>query len=163
MSSDTWMGLPVPLAAGLLLALGLVAAWVTVRRARGEGVRVEDASAPGASPRVPAQALSPEALLAEVLRLKAQGRLIEAIKRVREARRLSLAEAKALVERLPADASAWPEGALPAPPAAPAATEEGLARVRALAAAGEKIEAIKEYRRLTGVGLKEAKDHVESL
>ena len=35
--------------------------------------------------------------------------------------------------------------------------------VRAHLAAGRKIEAIKEYRRLTGVGLKEAKDAVEQM
>jgi hypothetical protein len=35
--------------------------------------------------------------------------------------------------------------------------------VRARLAAGRKIDAIKEYRRLTGVGLKEAKDAVEQM
>jgi len=37
------------------------------------------------------------------------------------------------------------------------------AEVLALAKAGSKIEAIKKYRKVSGVGLKEAKDYVESL
>jgi len=37
------------------------------------------------------------------------------------------------------------------------------AEVAKLAAAGKKIEAIKLHREITGVGLKEAKDYVESL
>lgn len=40
---------------------------------------------------------------------------------------------------------------------------EDLHRVREAALAGHKIEAIKLYRELTGAGLKEAKDYVESL
>lgn len=42
----------------------------------------------------------------------------------------------------------------------PAAAEE---QVAALVRAGRKIEAIKRYREQTGVGLKEAKDYVDSL
>ncbi|MFM9370823.1 ribosomal protein L7/L12 [Streptomyces sp. Da 82-17] len=38
-----------------------------------------------------------------------------------------------------------------------------LGRVRALVAEGKQVQAIKEYRQLTGVGLKEAKDEVERL
>ena len=36
-------------------------------------------------------------------------------------------------------------------------------RIRALVKSGDKIEAIKLYRDLTGVGLREAKDYVEQL
>ncbi len=39
----------------------------------------------------------------------------------------------------------------------------GLAEVRKLMASGHKINAIKHYREMTGCGLKEAKDFVESL
>jgi hypothetical protein len=40
---------------------------------------------------------------------------------------------------------------------------EGLdAQLKELAHSGRKIEAIKLYRQQTGVGLKEAKDHIES-
>lgn len=39
--------------------------------------------------------------------------------------------------------------------------EDGMEEVRALAAAGKKIEAIKLYREQTGAGLAEARDAVE--
>ena len=45
----------------------------------------------------------------------------------------------------------------------PPMTPEQLAEVERLALAGDKISAIKLYRKLTGVGLKEAKDAVEKL
>ncbi|MFI9503554.1 ribosomal protein L7/L12 [Nocardia sp. NPDC052566] len=44
----------------------------------------------------------------------------------------------------------------------PVAAPIGMAEVDALLAQGKKIHAIKVYRELTGVGLKEAKDAVES-
>jgi len=44
-----------------------------------------------------------------------------------------------------------------------AVTPEQLHQVREVALSGNKIEAIKLYRELTGAGLKEAKDYVESL
>jgi hypothetical protein len=50
----------------------------------------------------------------------------------------------------------------PLEPARPLAPEE-IARIRDLALAGKKIEAIKLYRLATGVGLVEAKAFVESL
>ena len=46
---------------------------------------------------------------------------------------------------------------------APPAGAGDLAEVHALAQQGHKIEAIKRYRQLTGVGLKEAKDYVDRL
>lgn len=53
--------------------------------------------------------------------------------------------------------------ARPAPSPAPAPSPVGLERVHEALAAGKKIEAIKHYRDLTGVGLKEAKDAVDAL
>ena len=49
------------------------------------------------------------------------------------------------------------------PPAPPALSDDERAAVVALAAAGNKPEAIKRYRALTGAGLKEAKDFVDAL
>ena len=49
-----------------------------------------------------------------------------------------------------------------APSQSRALTEEQLTRLRELYKAGEKIQAIKEYRDITKCGLKEAKDAVES-
>lgn len=55
-------------------------------------------------------------------------------------------------------------GSLDAPPVAPAALRpEQLAEIRAMMVAGQKIDAIKRVRTLTGLGLKEAKDLVETL
>ena len=45
----------------------------------------------------------------------------------------------------------------------PALTMDVEADARALLAAGHKIEAVKRVRELTGMGLKEAKDYVETL
>ncbi len=41
--------------------------------------------------------------------------------------------------------------------------DAAIAEVRALLRAGRKIEAIKRYREVTGVGLKDAKDAVEAM
>jgi ribosomal protein L7/L12 len=46
---------------------------------------------------------------------------------------------------------------------APLAADDFESRLLKLLQAGEKIEAIKQYRQQTGVGLKDAKDAVESL
>jgi large subunit ribosomal protein L7/L12 len=53
--------------------------------------------------------------------------------------------------------------AVPPPPAAPAAVDGVDAEIRDLVARGQKIQAIKLLRERTGVGLKEAKDVVDSL
>jgi ribosomal protein L7/L12 len=90
----------------------------------------------------------------EARSLLAQGQKINAIKLVRERTGLGLAEAKNLVESWP-DAPVKPLSAIPHP-----ATWE--AKARYLLAQGQKIDAIKLVREMTGLGLKEAKDLVES-
>jgi large subunit ribosomal protein L7/L12 len=58
------------------------------------------------------------------------------------------------------------QSAAPAPPgavaAAPLPTDDVYSEARALAAAGQKIHAIKVVREQTGMGLRQAKDIVES-
>ena len=98
--------------------------------------------------------------LAEVSALLAGGNKIEAIKRLRELTGLGLKEAKDYVEAMP---SGGPLPTLPSPVSAPPASAGDLTEVHALAQQGHKIEAIKRYRQLTGVGLKEAKDYVDRL
>lgn len=49
-------------------------------------------------------------------------------------------------------------GVMPTP-----ASDPRMARIMELAQQGKKIQAIKEYREITGTGLKEAKDAVEAL
>ena len=98
--------------------------------------------------------------LTEVSALLAGGNKIAAIKRLRELTGLGLKEAKDYVEAMP---SGGPLPVLPSAGSAPPAGAGGLAEVHALAQQGHKIEAIKRYRQLTGVGLKEAKDYVDRL
>ncbi|MFT4260483.1 ribosomal protein L7/L12 [Microbacterium sp.] len=104
--------------------------------------------------------LSPEAA-AEISRLIAVGRRIEAIKVYREHTSVGLKEAKDAVE-------AWPASSVPYAPSVPAPIAGRMlsasvsAEIDGLLAVGRKIEAIKVYREHTGVGLKEAKDAVEA-
>jgi ribosomal protein L7/L12 len=100
--------------------------------------------------------------------LLARGNKIEAIKRVRELTGMGLKEAKDYVESLPAlsptattaaPTSSIESGATHLPLESVGADPE----VHALLAAGNKIQAIKRVRELTGLGLKEAKDYVEAL
>jgi ribosomal protein L7/L12 len=42
-------------------------------------------------------------------------------------------------------------------------SDEGMDEVRTLVEAGNKIEAIKRYRELTNLGLKEAKDEIDRM
>jgi ribosomal protein L7/L12 len=115
---------------------------------------------PGAAPHVPYQSAGdiPDAERAAIRALIDGGNTIAAIKRVRELTGLGLKEAKDYVQ-------SWQQtGAAPAlsagidaPPAA------SLGEVQRLALQGQKIQAIKLYRQLTGAGLKEAKDYVDTL
>jgi ribosomal protein L7/L12 len=98
--------------------------------------------------------------LAEISSIVAGGNKIEAIKRVRERTGMGLKEAKDYVEALPAGG---PLPVLPSRSSTPPADATSMADVHALAQQGRKIEAIKRYRQLTGVGLKEAKDYVDRL
>ena len=147
------------LAAIAIAVLAIVAIVVMLRRSWGGSL-----SAPP-PPLSAAQAGGPPAQiagagLAEISTLVARGNKIEAIKRVRELTGLGLKEAKDYVESMPAG------GVPPAPPGSQAgapAAQGSLAEVHALAARGNTIEAIKRYRELTGVGLKEAKDYVDRL
>jgi len=96
--------------------------------------------------------------LAEVSALLAGGNKIAAIKRLREVTGVGLKEAKDYVEAMPLTDAPPP----PRVPAAPAASAD-LSEVYVMAQQGHKIQAIKRYRELTGVGLKEAKDFVDRL
>jgi len=95
----------------------------------------------------------------EIARLVAEGEKIEAIKLYREEHGSSLQDAKEAIEAIARGEQ------LPAPAAqgAPAASGTDDAGVHALIAKGELIDAIKLYRELHGVGLKEAKDAVDAM
>ncbi len=132
--------------------LALIAAIVILKRSWGSSL---DRS-PGAGYRDVADV--PAASLDEVRVLVAQGNKIAAIKLVREQTGMGLKEAKDYVEALPATGPIAP----PVGSAAPQPASD-LSEVHALALQGQKIQAIKLYRELTGVGLKEAKEYVDSL
>ncbi len=142
---------------GLLV---LLAVWLMVRR-RG---RERDLMAPpsnlrtGAAARPAAMAMTAAGLEGEVRSLLAHGNKIAAIKLVREAYQLGLAEAKDLVEAMDrGEPMALPAVHVPTP----SADLEG--EVRTLLVADRKIEAIKRTREQLGLGLAEAKDYVESI
>jgi ribosomal protein L7/L12 len=93
-----------------------------------------------------------EAVRAEVR----AGRKIEAIKLLRQATGLGLAEAKQFVERLEHDPQAVPAGM-------GELSDDDVQHIQAAIFAGDKFGAIKLHRIASGIGLKESKDFVEAL
>ena len=91
----------------------------------------------------------------EIRRLMESGNKILAIKRYREETGVGLAEAKSAVESLEEGEACTK----PVQPDDPHVTSE----IVTLLSHGEKIKAIKLYRQQFRVGLKEAKDAVESI
>ena len=102
--------------------------------------------------------------LAAVEALIQQGKKIQAIKELRALTKTGLREAKNAVEFF-MSTGAWPgamsslDGALEEPPKEPEPLD--LRGVEEYARSGKKIQAIKELRRLTPMGLKDAKKTVE--
>jgi ribosomal protein L7/L12 len=95
--------------------------------------------------------------------LKARGNPIAAIKLVREASGMGLADAKRYVDGLSA-AGTSPGVPPPTAPLAPDPADIASdAEVQALLAGGNTIAAIKRVRELTGWGLKESKDFVDGI
>lgn len=142
--------------AGLVL-LGAVV--LMLRRSWGGGFdRTWDPPSDPAPISVSRPAALDAAARAAIAALAQDGNTLEAIKLVRERTGMGLKEAQDYVEAFASGTSR------PAARSAPAPTSRStLAEVHALAAAGNKIAAIKLYRELTGVGLKEAKDYVDAL
>lgn len=95
----------------------------------------------------------------ELQTLLAQGTKIAAIKRVRELTGVGLKEAKEYVDSRTLS-QPLPKQRVPAPSAG---NLTGDSELHALLARGNKIAAIKRVRELTGMGLKEAKEYVDSL
>ncbi|MDX1570586.1 MAG: hypothetical protein R3200_08885 [Xanthomonadales bacterium] len=96
--------------------------------------------------------LEPE-LEDEVRRLLLEGRTIDAIKRLREATGMSLADAKALAEDPDLRSRHVPT----------AGPGKGLsARVQGLLRQGQTVDAVKALREERGMGLKDAHDEVQA-
>ena len=145
---DIWLWVVILLAAALI-------ALVIVGSVRGRN-RVDPTSV----------SLDP-ALVSKVRALYAKGDKLAAVKALREATGIGLADAVRIVDKLGASGK-------PKPAAGPAATgdlgaiQAGIGpdhvdQLRVLMAGGRQIEAIKMVRTLTGMGLKDAKDYVERL
>ena len=101
-------------------------------------------------------------LPAQVRELAATGRKLEAIKAYREATGADLVTAKNAVESLNSPQAAYPPQRILVDYPGTAPTGLNLTpEIMALVEQGNKIQAIKRYRELTGAGLKEAKDKVE--
>jgi ribosomal protein L7/L12 len=139
-----------------------IAAIKRVRELTGLGLKeakdyVESWQQTGATPDlIPTMNASPGATMEEVHRLMLQGQKIQAIKVYRELTGVSLKEAKDYVDAL--ESGGHPVAANPTPTGS-----DDLAEVHALARQGQKIQAIKLYRELTGTGLREAKDYIDRL
>ena len=141
---------------GAVVAIALVVVWLS----RNRDVTVVQVPPPrpsSAQPPVVVQGRGP------VQDLLQAGEKIEAIKRYRELTGVGLKEAKDAVD-------AFERGEPLIMPAAPAVVAERRApgsgiddpELREHLAAHRLIEAIKRYRELTGVGLKDAKDAIEA-
>ena len=118
-----------------------------------------DAVVQPAAPSASATVLAHTDLDGEVRALAAEGRIIEAVKLVRDRTGIGLAAAKDKVDSL--------HGKALTPASSIASLTFGNAHIdvndeaRRLLHAGKLIEAIKLVRERTGMGLKEAKDYVE--
>ncbi len=137
----------------VILALGIIL-WITSRRQR-------ESALDQMRTRTLAAAAPAPTTLAQVRALMARGEKIEAIKVLREATGMGLADAKATVETLDAaDVPDAPEQSAPSPAQLPA---ELAATVRGLLQRGDKIEAIKLVRERMKLDLKDAKELVDTL
>ncbi len=107
------------------------------------------------------------ARLKEIVATAREGNKIEAIKQYRELTGVGLKEAKdaveALMEGRPVQMSSVQVGGNVTATSRAGQTGATMQEVIQLARQGNKIEAIKRYRQITGVGLKEAKDAVEAI
>lgn len=147
---DLWLIVVIAFGAALVLGFGIV-----LRRAR---VDAAGATPPASS--APAAVLDRPDLDDAVRTLLAEGKLIPAVKLVRERTGFGLKDAKEYVDRLQAG---LPAPAASARPSADAVTPEAMAHIQQLVAQGKKIQAIKVLREHTGLGLKQAKDTVERM
>lgn len=133
---------------------------MTLQEAGREVVQIQATLRPSAA--APDEPLPDPDLLPELTRLLAAHQKIEAIKRLHEATGWGLKESKDYVEALERGESVpAPAPASPPAPYAPA-LEDLPDTVLALLEMDRKIEAVKVVREVTGWGLKESKDYVDT-
>jgi ribosomal protein L7/L12 len=140
-----------------VVLLGAVALLVAARRRR-------DTDLVGSQLAQRRAAVAPTAPLEErVADCLRRGRKIEAIKIYREATGTSLADAKRAVEQFEIGRELRPSAAPPPTPPSARLDDAAWQRMRELVRRGQKIQAIKVYRELTGEGLRDAKDAIDRL
>ena len=146
------MDVPIPIL--VLAALALAAlAWLALRRRGNRDLLAPPPHLRASTPDGPEIPIDQD-----VLALVRAGNKIAAIKALREATGLGLAEAKEMVEAVErGEVADLPRASVPPTPG------DLDSELRALLAAGRKIEAVKRAREVLGLGLAEAKDHVERL
>jgi ribosomal protein L7/L12 len=101
--------------------------------------------------------------LKEVALLAHNGKEIEAIKLYRQITGCGLQEAKAAVDNLQAGSPSPLNPTMNQTQVYGSLSSLQIAEIKQLMQSGQKIEAIKRYRQITGTGLKEAKDTVEAM
>lgn len=150
---------------GGVVAVGLVVLWLS----RNNDVTVVDVAPPKPPTATPTSAVTPSAApvvmqgAGPVHDLLRAGRKIEAIKAYRELTGVGLKEAKDAVEALErGEPVAVPVAPPPPRPITPSVAVDDR-ELREHLRADRLIDAIKRYRELTGLGLKESKDAVEAL
>lgn len=115
----------------------------------------------------PTQVSIDAALATKVRDLYAKGDKMRAVKELREATGLGLADAVRIADKL--GGAGKPKTAGPSMVKATTGSvaadigPDNEAAIRSMLGEGNKIAAIKRVRELTGMGLKEAKDYVEAL
>lgn len=145
--------MPAPLAIALAVLGVVVAALIVVAvRRRGQGTDLVGSQL--------TQRTIPATLEEQVGALLRSDRKIQAIKVYREATGVSLADAKRAVEQYELGR---PLSAAPLPPAPTVLDDAAWQHLRALAIRGQKIQAIKLYRELTGANLRDAKNAIDAL
>lgn len=144
---DIWFWIPLLVAAAL-------AALIIVGRA-------------GARSRVdPTQVTIDPAVAGRVRELYAKGDKLQAVKTLRAATGLGLADAVRIADKLGAHGTEPAQSASPLPRSSAVRASIGPDnedQLRSMVAAGQQIEAVKMVRRLTGLGPKDAKDFVDGL
>jgi ribosomal protein L7/L12 len=156
---DFWLIVVIAFVAAVVIGFGIV-----IRRGRADAVSGSNGTGSGSGTTVSAAApptMNRETLDAAVGALLAEGKVIPAIKLLREQTGFGVAQSKDYVERLAAGAGS--HAAAPAPSTRASISSDAMAQIQQLVAQGKKIQAIKLVREHTGLGLKEAKDLVDRM
>ena len=137
----------------VVVVVAAFAAWVIVGR-----------TASAARSRVdPTQLTIDPALATRVRELYAAGDKVKAVKALREATGLGLADAVRIADKLGATAGPKQPAGTSSSSAVPSISKADERQVRSLVESGQTLEALRLIRQLTGMDLREAKAYIEKL